>query len=138
MGSARAAGVVLVCSCLGAFAMEPAHQPIRIDVNGFMLESNGAVVEITDLTSYCHGCHTENADLKKGTSGPVAVHTNHPVDVPYPEGNPKYVPVADLDPMLRLVAGNLSCITCHDPQAADRALVIHLEEGELCLACHRN
>ena len=36
------------------------------------------------------------------------------------------------------VGGNLSCVTCHDPQATDRALVLRLEEGELCLACHRN
>lgn len=138
MRGARAAGVVIACSCIGASATGPAHQPILTDVDGFRLVSNGAAVEITDLTSYCLGCHAENADVKKATHGPVAVHTNHPVDVPYPDGNPEYVPAADLAPALRLVDGNLSCITCHDPQAADRALVIHLEEGELCLACHRN
>jgi len=128
----------MVWSCLGAFAMGLAHQPIRMDVDGFRLESNSAGFRINDLTSYCLGCHTENADLKKGASGPVAVHTNHPVDVPYPEGNPEYVQVADLDPMLRLVEGNLSCITCHNPQSPDMVLVIRLEDGKLCLACHRN
>ncbi|TFG38027.1 MAG: hypothetical protein E4H44_04460 [Candidatus Aminicenantes bacterium] len=149
MRYARAVGLVFVIGSVAAFAKgsargiplesgPSAHQQILQDADGFRLESDGEVVRIADLTSYCVGCHPENGDGSDEPSGTVSVHTNHPVDVPYPEGNPHYVPTTDLDPKLRLVEGNLSCITCHDPQAADRALVLRLEEGELCLACHRN
>ena len=144
----RAVGLVIVIGSVAAFAKgsargiplesaSSAHERILQDADGFRLELEGEVVRIANLTSYCVGCHPNNGDSSDEPSVSVPVHANHPVDVPYPEGNLQYVPTTDLDPKLRLADGNLSCITCHDPRAADRALVLRLEEGELCLGCHR-
>jgi len=149
MRLARAVGLVIVIGSVAAFTKDSAtriqlesgpsvHQHILQDADGFRLESDGEVVRIADLTSYCVGCHPENGGGSDAPSVSVPVHANHPVDVPYPVGNPHYVPTTDLDPKLQLVGGNLSCVTCHDPHATDRALVLRLDEGELCLACHRN
>lgn len=145
----HAAALAVVISCMAAFASGSlrgvpveaglsAHQQIVHDGDGFRLESDGDVVRIADLTSYCEGCHTEIGNDANDPTISASVEVHHPVDVPYPGGKPGYVPITDLDPNLRLVEGNLSCITCHDPRAADRALVIGLEDGKLCLACHRN
>jgi predicted CXXCH cytochrome family protein len=140
--------LMMIGGCMAAFAtcaaghsqseaVPHAHQLLVQRNGGFALESDGQVINNADLARYCTGCHPKSADEIGRSGGSPAAHANHPVDVPYPRENPDFVPTAELDPKLRLVDGKLSCITCHSPRAANRALVIRLEDGELCLACHR-
>ncbi len=95
----------------------------------------------------CLGCHV--------SEGPGSFHkgegqTVHIVGKDYAlsrASDPTLAPVSALDPLLKLVDGKVSCITCHTAYSAkahpkegestgDKMLAISNEGSALCLACH--
>ncbi|MGD2108399.1 MAG: cytochrome c3 family protein [Phycisphaerae bacterium] len=67
---------------------------------------------------------------------------NHPVDVDYPTGFTKkgagpFKPSSVLPPEIRLPAGQVGCISCHDLYKPDRnKLSVTMEGSRLCFTCH--
>ncbi len=95
----------------------------------------------------CLSCHT--------AEGPESFHkgegqTVHIVGKDYAlsrASDPTLAPVETLDPLLKLVEGKVSCITCHTvysegahpkegESTGDKMLTVTNEGSALCLACH--
>jgi predicted CXXCH cytochrome family protein len=62
--------------------------------------------------------------------------SNHPVNIPYPAGNEKYVPKSFLNANLKLTNGKVTCYTCHNGNYGSAKLSLTLDRSELCIACH--
>lgn len=68
--------------------------------------------------------------------------SNHPVGAPYPMFDKDFRPVTavDADGAVFLPAGNVECISCHDPHnmSGERYMLVKSNgRSALCLTCHR-
>ncbi len=54
-------------------------------------------------SEYCAGCH----------EGHERIANSHPVEVTYPVNRNGFVPAVLLEPEIRLVAGRITCDSCH-------------------------
>lgn len=108
-------------------------------------------------TMMCVRCHdgTVAGDTIGGVSGnSFANHqhdgifalghgtTDHPVGIAYPNVDNGYRPAGVLqsEGVIKLPAGNVECVSCHDPHNTSGApymLVMSNERSALCLSCHR-
>ncbi len=67
---------------------------------------------------------------------------NHPIGVPYPRSvepgrDSRYRPASLLPEEVRLPGGKVSCVSCHNLYATDRArLAVPIEGSKLCFTCH--
>lgn len=73
---------------------------------------------------------------------PSAALAGHPIGGRYPTDHPRYraVNVVTRDGRIRLPAGRVQCVSCHDPHHAGghpAMLVKSNERSALCLSCHR-
>lgn len=67
--------------------------------------------------------------------------TDHPVGVPYPELKEDFRPVTSVlaKGTVRLPAGQVECVSCHDPHntaGIDKMLITSNARSALCLTCH--
>jgi predicted CXXCH cytochrome family protein len=127
-----------------ADAAEGSHPKLHFQEESFRVEGESESRPLGSLSAYCLECHGPDLGaMAPGSEAPTPTHAvsgsgrSHPVDVPYPISEIGLVPGGDLDQRLSLVDGQMTCITCHDSEAADRALVLPKEGSQLCLACHR-
>jgi predicted CXXCH cytochrome family protein len=120
-------------------AETPAHKPLEITEDAVIAGTGEQATSLESITAYCLGCHEEG--MAPGAPEPKhaigSLETNHPVEVTYPEGDSSYVAPDQLGPELRLVSGQMVCITCHDPDTLEHGLTIPNERSRLCIACHR-
>jgi predicted CXXCH cytochrome family protein len=109
--------------------------------HGYMVNAEGSPVE-------CLACHDGsaatsvancvgiNCNLPKGSPG-----NSHPVSKPYPpEGREDdYLPANQVTAAgIRLVNGQVSCISCHDlKNPGAQHLIINNGKSTLCLSCHK-
>ncbi len=98
----------------------------------------------------CLACHDgvnakdSSASIGHGFSrfGFDDASANHPVGIPYPPRfrNPPrsaYRPASLLPAAVRLPAGQVSCVSCHDLYGGARNLLtVTSEKSKLCFACH--
>ena len=125
-------------------ASDYSHPPIQIKKKAIEVGVGKEAVEIGDVTAHCLECHGPDIGAAEvDAEAPTPAHSvggagrSHPVDVAYPEAGSGLASRAALDERLLLVEGQMTCITCHDPEAADHALVLSKEGSQLCLACHQ-
>jgi hypothetical protein len=115
------------------------HEPLRL-VDGRLLSGAGeGASAIADVTDYCLSCHDETAgaDDDTATAHPADSEArDHPVDVAYPPADPDYRPPGELDPALVLLAGRITCVTCHAHDDPEHATALPTEGSEICRACH--
>ncbi len=98
----------------------------------------------------CMACHDgvtarESAASSPFNRGPASVgdhRRNHPIGVPYPQrfskkGSGPFRPTSLLPPKVRLPAGQVSCVSCHNLYAAGPGrLTVPIEGSALCFTCH--
>jgi predicted CXXCH cytochrome family protein len=109
--------------------------------HGYMVNSEGSPLEC--LT--CHdgatatsitNCVGVNCNLPKGSPG-----NSHPVEKPYPPAGMEdaFVPANQVTAAgIRLVNGQVSCISCHDlKNPGAQHLIINNDKSTLCLGCHK-
>jgi cytochrome c peroxidase len=117
--------------------------------NRTFVPTGSNVIELTSETSYCASCHdgaiatfvpfgSREKDLKSSFGSSAASHeigTSHPVDVPYPDGDPEFVSRTRLDPRISLPGGYVTCSSCHPEVGKDDPLFEN-RRSRLCLSCH--
>jgi hypothetical protein len=82
-------------------------------LNGEMRCLTGQDVILHLSTSeYCSDCH---GDMSKF----------HSVDVEYPVNNRNFTPIADLDPLIKLEEGRITCESCHEKAGEGMMLCNH-------------
>jgi predicted CXXCH cytochrome family protein len=130
------------------------------------MSTRKGLVEMS-TTSYCLTCHDGavaspiNAHMQTGPSSAAATASlrtrngskfaaiafaslnasrsgdTHPVDLRYPDWNPKFRPLAEVQEKLPLPGGMLTCETCHSGNEASIGnLTISNRGSALCLTCH--
>ncbi|MFQ5349492.1 MAG: hypothetical protein ACE5EG_03495 [Thermoanaerobaculia bacterium] len=118
------------------------------------LSSGRSLVELETAKDVCLSCHdgtiangvrVASRELDDGERRGVlfarsrphgSAGGNHPVDVPYPSGNPEYVPRFALDRRLELDNDMVTCRTCHGDGSAEYSLSVSRARSRLCLSCH--
>jgi len=70
------------------------------------------IILYLNTTRYCSDCH---GDMSKF----------HSVDVEYPVNNSGFTPVSDLDPLIKLEDGRITCESCHEKASEGMMLCIH-------------
>lgn len=142
--SARTSLIALLTVVPAAFASsEPppvSHDPVEILETGIRVGAGDEATTREGVSPYCLECHGDEARLPGATRpdhllGPA--DKSHPVDAAYPADREGYVPIDQLDGHIRLIDGQMTCLTCHDPAAPDHSLAIETAQSRLCLACHR-
>lgn len=136
--------VVLAVPAATLAAPAPGYQHEVLSViGGRVFRAAGEhLIEVSDLTSYCLGCHDSGAGPSRLVSALPGVRCvsplgAHPVGVPFPMNDPELASVDSLPPAMYLEHGRLTCASCHAAEAADHGLVLPLRRSVLCLACHR-
>jgi len=126
----------------------PSGRDLMVIGTRVFLRSSSGLEAYSSETAACGSCHdgtvaraftsiTGGGGLSQASRVEMAA-TSHPVDVVYPASDPRYVPLPDLDPRLRLTNGSLTCTTCHRKDREGRLeLALTLDHSRLCLACHR-
>ena len=94
-----------------------------------------------NVTPNCYSCHFSGATYpeKNWRIGPNLMD-DHPVSVSYNAAkvlNPAQFRDSPIN-SLKLVNGNVECVSCHDPHAPEngRFLRVTNDNSELCLSCH--
>ena len=96
------------------------------------------VVELPTVSSYCASCHDGVIAAAVHVTSSSSLSTSfgsvgsHPVDVRYPDGDPGYVPMAQLDPRIHVTDGTVTCTSCH-PDDGAHALVFTNQKSRLCI-----
>jgi len=107
------------------------HEPLRVRKKKVFVGRGDEAQELGNASEYCLECHG-------GPSASIGhADQNHPVEIIYPRAEPGYVKRKSLDRRLLLIDGRLSCVTCHDAESPDHALVLPTGADGLCTACHR-
>lgn len=127
-----------------ATASDYSHPPVQIKKKGIRVGTGKDAVKIENVTAHCLECHGPDIGVAEAEAeAPTPTHLvgpagrSHPVDVAYPDSKNGLAPRAGLDERLLLIEGKVTCITCHDPEAANHSLVIPQDGSQLCLACHQ-
>jgi predicted CXXCH cytochrome family protein len=130
-------------------AQDPAaytHDAIKVGKKKIEVGTGKEATKIESLSQYCLSCHqggTDDTGSPAERTAPHPRHTiggldrSHPIDIPFPESSSDYVPIRELDRRLRLTAGQITCLTCHDAEASDHGLNIPNDRSQICMACHR-
>lgn len=139
-------------ACLGADPLELGVCPrtgtgrgIEVAQRQFV-QTPAGWVEARPDSAACMECHDGSSapavrleDSGARTAGGWSVEegassvpgNNHPVNVPYPDHDPSFVPRDRLDPAVRLVDGRVVCGTCHP-----YGTTLSNDRDRLCLSCH--
>ncbi len=96
----------------------------------------------TDLKT-CLSCHdgilASNIKLTDTSSSDPT--RNHPVGISYSDAYTRkpdeFVQLSLLDPQLKLVNGEVQCVTCHIGDTNGSWTLVKDGSGPLCLSCHR-
>lgn len=162
--SNRYSAPVLVAAVVLAASIAPAGSqlpcPARRGGDGALTTVGGrsfatdfGILRETAVTSYCMGCHDgtiarliPHAPKAATSDGLLGLHADssyfdaasqHPVDIPYPEGRRGFRPTAEVESVLPLSGGRVTCDSCH---AGDDTTPAHLTipnaGSRLCLTCH--
>jgi hypothetical protein len=117
--------------------------------NRSFVPTGSGVIELASETMYCASCHdgaiasfvrvgSSEKNLESSFGSSATSHgtaASHPVDVPYPDGDPEFVPRTQLDPRISLPGGNVTCSSCHPEEGNDIPLFEN-RRSRLCLSCH--
>jgi len=79
---------------------------------GIRCVSGEDVIFHLSTSEFCRGCHGSMSDF-------------HSVDVEYPDKRSGFTPIADLDPLIKLEEGRLTCESCHEKSDEGMMLCIH-------------
>ena len=102
---------------------------------------------LDDCSRRCLECHDgvngidSREALGRGHGG-SDLKRNHPIGVRYRDNKPRGArtqlrSIHMLPPQVRLPAGRVSCVSCHDPYSQRRyQLTVPIERSELCFTCH--
>jgi len=125
-------------------AMTRAHIPadagLPKDAAGFLDAGSRRCMECHDGVTARESNSASAWDHQPGSIGDI--RRSHPVGVPYPKrfsakGSGPFRPASLLPPKVRLPAGQVSCVSCHDLYSTDRdKLSVSNEGSALCFACH--
>ena len=133
-----------IAAVTAATASDYSHPPVQIKKKGIKVGTGKDAVKIEDVTAHCLECHGPDIGAAEADAeAPTPVHSvggsdsSHPVKVAYPDSKSGLAPRADLDERLVLINGQMTCITCHEPEDPDHALVLPNEGSQICLACHQ-
>jgi predicted CXXCH cytochrome family protein len=113
----------------------------------------GARLEETGVTSYCIGCHDGSvsrpvvigrtgslraaAGLFGSATASFDASAMHPVDVTYPDGRRGFRPASEVERVLPLAGGMVTCESCHSgADSTPNRLTVSNEGSRLCLVCH--
>ncbi|MCG3131428.1 MAG: hypothetical protein FLDDKLPJ_02220 [Phycisphaerae bacterium] len=119
----------------------PAHEPNRFTPGATSLICLGCH-DGTVASSTIGTAHAMLAGVREGFEVPDGfVWRDHPIGVPYPQGERGYVPRSrvEADGRIRLPEGRVECVSCHDPHNAagePYLLAMSNRRSALCLACH--
>ena len=134
----------IICACslllgivlLVFFLRSP--RAAEVEHHTFMVDPQGNA-------AYCLLCH--NGTTAKSVSNCIGINCtigfsdSHPVNKPYPAapGGGSFAPLGDLSTArIRLIEGQVSCISCHDLQnPAPSHPVMDNGRSNLCRSCHR-
>lgn len=104
------------------------------------IQHHGYVVNAQGNSRECLACH--DGSMAKAVSsclnGRCPVGGSHPVDTPYPPAGHEGEYVATVSGSIRLLNGQVTCISCHNlqnPQPDHPS--VDLATTNLCLNCHR-
>ena len=127
-----------------ATASDWSHPPLKVRKKTIQVGTGKDAEKVENVTAHCLECHGPDIGAKEADAeAPTPSHSvggsdrSHPVDVAYPDSKSGLAPRTGLDKRLILIKGQVTCITCHDPEATDHALVIPSDGSQLCLACHQ-
>lgn len=162
--SIRHRAPVLVAAVVLAAPIAPAGSqltcPVRrggasalITVGGRNFATDSGILRETAVTPYCMGCHDGTVArlityLPKAakSDGLLGRHagspyfdgdSQHPVDIPYPVGRRGFRPMAEVESLLPLSGGRVTCLSCHAGDDATPAdLTISNAGSRLCRTCH--
>lgn len=131
-------------AAMHGFGLGQAHLSSPARYGSFSARSRG----IDNETMTCMTCH-DGTLASEGDSGRHFGDSfkDHPVGVPYsdsrlargqPPSDVPLVPVAGLNPKIRLFDGQVGCGSCHSPYSKEKHLLVMSNYGsKLCLSCHR-
>lgn len=125
----------------------PAGNDLMIVGSRAFLRSEAGLERYPNETAACGSCHdgTVGRPFTASTGGrgfnatvrAELTATSHPVDIVYPASDPEFVSPSELDPRIELVAGQVTCTTCHRVAEDGRMeLSLTLQRSRLCRACH--
>lgn len=94
----------------------------------------------TDVFTAAHGTQWNRQTIRSPFGGGGA--TGHPIGIRYPTSSKTYHSEASVlaDGAIKLPAGRIQCISCHDPHNTERhdGMLVKSNAGSrLCLSCHR-
>jgi hypothetical protein len=119
-----------------------------LDDGRAILRVGDVEIEINDAWKACVGCHDGTIARTLGIwnrdpeAGVLRAHHMilaqfHPVHAPYPDGQPGFYRIEELDPNIQLVNGRVTCRTCHPGDRRVRTLGnVDLRVRIPCLSCH--
>jgi predicted CXXCH cytochrome family protein len=104
---------------------------------------------IDSISRECLGCHdgsvATGGETMAGKGGLFDhggdVGVTHPIGIDYARSamlNRSLVPPQELNPVIRLVGGMVSCASCHDSNSSSKYQLVMSNTGSaLCMQCHR-
>jgi predicted CXXCH cytochrome family protein len=102
-----------------------------------------AAKPLQDTTRSCLTCHDGNiaTDVNMGRIGSFEGPNpaDHPVAIPYQStGGTALNPLSSLDLRIKVIDGQVGCVSCHSPYSRQKSLLVMSNIGsKLCLSCHR-
>jgi len=116
--------------------------------------AEGTVNLTADVNQVCMECHQEGlADNEMAAMEVVnsrgqvkkivfSHQMSHPTEIDYARralANSRMRPVDRLDKHIRLINGEVGCLSCHNPASPEPAFLIgSYAEGDFCRKCHQN
>jgi len=115
-----------------------------------MDDGHRSVGSLDGYSRQCLGCHdgVSASDYgfttggNSGVANAIDLRRTHPVGIPYKRmgkhnRNARLRPASLLPREVRLPAGRVSCVSCHDLYAKNRfRLTVPIENSHLCFTCH--